>query len=67
MTIFYYTDHSQKGDPLLFVIETDSMTSADKAMKEQTGIDPMKTGHIGCEPVFDKNLEIYDEEPYVLL
>jgi hypothetical protein len=61
MTIFYYTDHSQKGDPFLFVVEVNSVAEAEKAFTEQTGIVAMKADNISVEAVFDQVLDIPGE------
>ena len=61
MAVFYYTDLSQEGDPFVFVVETDSVVSANKSFNEQTGLNYYKESSISCELFFDQILEIPGE------
>jgi hypothetical protein len=45
MNIFYFSDNTKPGFPYIFVVETDSVESAEKAFKEQTGIDLHANGY----------------------
>lgn len=47
MNTYTYIDYKKKGE-VIFSTKADNILEADKILKEQKGIDPIKCPHIGC-------------------
>jgi len=51
---FIYKDNSQPNKPIVFEVEAETITEADKLYQQVTGQNVVKQSHIGCSIIKDK-------------